>query len=112
MSMGPLLAADRAARAVIRGQAPAEVSYSAATAGNTAVARVIQVIRAKPARRTSNSETVSQKPALETGPDFRVDSPHSVNGDRYRTPRKARNGAVCAATRLSEWETRLGGRNG
>jgi hypothetical protein len=102
---GPLLAADRAARAVIRGQAPAEVSYSAATAGNTAVARVVQVIRAKPARRTSNSETVSQKPALETGADFRVDSPHSVNGDRYRTPRKARNGAVCASTRLSEWET-------
>jgi hypothetical protein len=106
---GPLLAADRAARAVIRGQAPAEVSYYAATAGNTAVARVIQVIRAKPARRTSNSETVSQKPALETGADFRVDSPYSVNGDRYRTPRKARNGAVCASTRLSEWETRLGG---
>jgi hypothetical protein len=108
-----LLAADRAARAVIRGQAPAEVSYSAATAGNTAVARVIQVIRAKPARRTSNSETVSQKPALETGADFRVDSPYSVNGDRYRTPRKARNGAVCASTRacpqlsiLSIWDSR------
>jgi hypothetical protein len=106
MSMGPLLAADRAARAVIRGQAPAE---SAATAGNTAVARMVQVIRAKPARRTSNSQTVSQKPALETGADFRVDSPHSVNGDRYRTPRKARNGAVWASTRLSEWETRLAG---
>jgi hypothetical protein len=47
MSMGPLLAADRAARAVIRGQAPAEVSYSAATRGNTAVATATQVIRAK-----------------------------------------------------------------
>ena len=70
---------------------------------------MIQVIRAKAARRTSNSETVSQKPALETEADFRVESPHSVNGDRYRTSRKARNGAVCASTRLSEWETRLRG---
>jgi len=70
---------------------------------------MIQVIRAKAARRTSNSETVSQKPALETEADFRVESPHSVNGDRYRTSTKARNGAVCASTRLSEWETRLRG---
>jgi hypothetical protein len=95
--------------ALIRGQSPVEVSYSAARGANTAVATAIQVLRAKATHRTSNSETISQKLALKTGADFRVKSPHSVNGDRYRTPRMARNGAVCATTRHSEWETPLGG---
>jgi hypothetical protein len=77
-----------------------------ATGAHTVVATAT---RAKAARRTSISETVSQKPALETGADFRVKSPHCVNGDRYRIPRMARNGAHSATTRHSEWETRLVG---
>jgi hypothetical protein len=56
-----------------------------------------------------NCKTVSRKQALETGADIRVERPHSVNGDRYRTPRMARNGAVFATTSNSERETRLVG---
>jgi hypothetical protein len=56
-----------------------------------------------------NCKTVSRKQALETGADIRVERLHSVNGDGYRTPRMARNGAVCATSRNSERETRLVG---
>ena len=64
-----------------------------------------------PCKRSSrgNCKTVSRKQALETGADIRVERLHSVNGDGYRTPRMARNGAVCATSRNSERETRLVG---
>ena len=52
---------------------------------------------------------MSRKQALETGAQIPIGGPHSVNGDGYRTSRKARNGAVCAASRNSERETRLVG---
>src|SRR5258708_30125011 len=51
-----------------------------------------------------STKTVSRKQALETGADIRVERLHSVNGDGYRTPRMARNGAVCATSRNSERE--------
>jgi hypothetical protein len=57
----------------------------------------------------AGGKTVSRKQALETGADIRVERPHSVNGDGYRTARMARNGAVSATTRNSERETRLAG---
>src|ERR1700720_2238139 len=60
-------------------------------------------------RTRHRCKTVSRKQALETGADIRVEGPHSVNGGGYRTPRMARNGAVCATTTNSERETRLVG---
>jgi hypothetical protein len=65
--------------------------------------------RAASGHHAAGAKTVSRKQALETGADIRVERPHSVNGDGYRTPRMARNGAVSAIQGKSERETRLVG---
>src|ERR1700751_3784526 len=45
----------------------------------------------KRSRSRGNCKTVSRKQALETGADIPVEGLHSVNGDGYRSGRRARN---------------------
>jgi hypothetical protein len=73
-----------------------------------AVLRIEVFATSETRRHAAGVKTVSRKRALETGADIRVERPHSVNGDGYRTPRMARNGAVSATTGNSERESRLG----